>query len=226
MNHAKFARASYSLNLANKNKEKRIAKAHEHLPAGYRTDPRSNRDVSLFINDDAKHAVIAHRGTDLSKRRDLGADILFALGQEKHSKEFDKRSKQSMKLAKDLPEEYKLDFTGHSYGGASAMHSIKKHPKLRERVSEIHLYNPLTAPWSSKTHVRRGGSVANADKEIDDKTTVHRVRGDIVSMAGTHGNVVEHEPKRNHKPAVMPDQFKGVFQTLDQLATHAIKNFV
>ena len=131
-----------------------------------------------------------------------------------------------MDLVRTIPSDYTLDITGHSYGGASIIHSLKKHPKLRDRVNEVHLYNPLTSSWSSKVHTKRGEKSDSAEKIMDDKTTVHRVKGDIVSMAGTYGKVVEHEANRKYKAAVIPDQFKDAFQTVDQLATHALKNFL
>lgn len=226
MNHALFSRASYSLNLTGKNKQKRLAKADAQIPDGYKTHEASNRDVQLYVNDDDKRAVISHRGTDLGKRRDLTADMMFALGLEKHSDAFNKREAHTRKLANKIPADYKLDMTGHSYGGASAVYALEKSPKMRDRVSEVHLYNPLTSPIPSKIHVHKGKSKNVAVEKLHNMITTHRVAGDVVSMPGTYGETIEHTSNRKFKPTVLPDALKPAIQTLDQMATHSIRNFI
>jgi len=227
INHAQFANASYALN-SSKKKEDRFRQAEALVPKNYELHEKSNRDVAMFVNGDKKHAIIAHRGSDFKKKRDIGADIKFALGLQAHSKEYQKRAGMTERMVKDIPGDFKIDLTGHSYGGASALHSAIVRPKLRQRLNKIHIYNPATQMPKQKPKLYRKEKAPDVERDLHEKTTVHRTQGDVPSVVGTdYGTVETHDVKDGRfKSAVMPELAKPAFQTLDQLKTHSIENFI
>ena len=225
--HAKFAQAAYKLNTT-KNKDARMADADDIIPDGYSTHANSDSNVGLYINHDKKTAVIAHRGTALdqhSRKTDVAADLSYALGLEKHSKAFKKRVKKSEKLLNDVPEGYAVDLTGHSYGGATALHTLQKSSKVRNRVNKAHLYNPLMSAFDSKTHTSGNENEKDAEANIKNKTTIHRVKGDIVSMNKSKLTKIKHHKPKGKARKSVPGVFRNAFNTVNQLATHSIANF-
>jgi len=224
---AKMAEATYSMNTT-KSKAQRLADAQEVAPDGYHIHEKSTSNVSLFLNPETKKATIAHRGTALNERsrnKDVSSDLLYGMGLTAHSKQLSKRVKDSEKLLAHVPDDYELNMSGHSLGGASMLHTLEKSHKVRDRVNKAHGFNPLLNPFESKVHRKRHESKKDAEAKLNDQITIHRATGDIASMREhQYGKVVKHKVKAK-KPKVVPKKFKDVFDTVNQLATHSISNF-
>lgn len=225
--HAKMAEASYAMNTS-KNKAERLADAQAKAPEGYQIHDKSTSNVSLFLNPENKTAVIAHRGTALgekSRNTDVASDLLYGMGLQTHSKQLSKRTRESENLLKHVPDDYKLNMTGHSLGGASMLHTLEKSHKVRDRVDKAHGFNALLNPFESKVHRKKHESKKDAEAKLNDQITIHRVRGDIASMREhQYGDVKTHKAKAR-PPKRVPKHFKDVFNTVNQLATHSIKNW-
>lgn len=222
---AVFAKANYILNEKKANRSDRIDKAQNAIPDSYVVHPKSGKDVALFISDDKKHSVISHRGTDLTNKKDLTADLSFLLGLEKHNKEFKKRERHTQKLLKLVPDDHSVSLQGHSYGGASALQSAKNNSKIRNKVDEIVLYNPLThGEHVDDIATAKGESQKAAKKDLNSLVTTHRTKNDLVSAKKTqYGKTKTHKQKSAHKS--IPVTFRSVFNTLDQLNAHSLNNF-
>lgn len=224
---AEFSQANYILNDKKKSKADRIGEVNESIPEGYVVHPSSGRDIALFTNEDKGHAVISHRGTNLGQSKDLTADLLFAGGLENHSTEFKKRTKKTENMLRHIPKDYSLTLQGHSYGGASALNAAVKSHKVRHRVDAIDLYNPLTAGDhdSQKIHTRKNESDKEAADLLNDITTTHRTKNDLVSNKKTaYGKIKHHKQKSNVKKSI-PKPFRNIFNHIDQLGAHGLHNF-
>ena len=228
---AEFAKANYVLynyKIPRPERERQIA---EIIPPGYVLHNQSNRDVALFTNADTGHAVVSHRGTDLSNKKDIAADLMFMGNMENHNKEFQKRTKKTEKLLGLVDPKYSITLQGHSYGGASALNSAMKSGKIRNKIDEISLYNPLNAGkhTSQKVHTFKGETEDEAKAMLHDLTTTHRTKNDIVSANKTeYGKTKHYKQKAGIHPKVkkIPAAFKNSLKKLDQLGAHSLNNFI
>lgn len=110
----------------------------------------SSPDRAVYVRDDGSHVVIAFRGTELHQGkhkafRDIGTDILAGLGLESVSSRF----KHAEDITKTLIQKYGKDrvfVTGHSLGGAQAMHVSNKYGVHAE------VYNPFINVFDVESH--------------------------------------------------------------------------
>jgi hypothetical protein len=227
---AEFARASYILNDNKLNKQQRINKVNEQIPNGYKIHPKSTRDVQLFTKDG--HGVIAHRGTDFSNKtkvkKDLIADVSYIAGKEnEYTKQFQKRSNATKRLIKHLDPSDHLTMVGHSYGGASINHTLLKEPSIRNRVDNVELYNPLLHhAGKSKIHTKNKKEThADVDKQLNGLITIHRTKNDLASATKPrHGKVKNYKQKFHATSTANP--FSDMFDKVEQVSAHSIKNFI
>jgi hypothetical protein len=229
---ARLANETYNM-LGNKSKQERIDKINENIAdTGYRAIPsKSNRDIVYFQNDDTKTVTISHRGTDVTGKKtkqDVGADLMFALGAEKHSKEFKKRRDTTSKLVKDIPDDYKLNMSGHSYGYGSMVDTIKNKKNVRDKLIKsgglAEGFNGASSPFTKKASKTR-------QKELQDSVIHHRIDDDLVSKASILNNdvgVVKTYKQKSNKKIYksIPSHLKKVFNSLDQLNAHSLNNFI
>ncbi len=228
---AEFAEASYILNDKKLNKQQRTDKVNNKLAdKGYKLHDSSNKDVQLFVNDKTNHAVIAHRGTDFGGRKiakDVKADLAYMAGKEgEYTKQFKQRASKTKKLIKEINPNTHLTMVGHSYGGASVNHTLLKEPTIRNRVDNVELYNPLLHhAGNSKIHTKRGEKKSDVDDQLDDLITIHRTKNDIASASKPqHGQVRNYNQKEHATKKSNP--FRDVFDKVEQLSAHSLKNFI
>jgi hypothetical protein len=228
---AEFAEASYILNDKKLNKQQRKDKVNNKLSdKGYKLHDASNKDVQLFVNDKTNHAVISHRGTDFGGRKiakDVKADLAYMAGKEgEYTKQFKQRASKTKKLLKEIDPSTKLTMVGHSYGGASVNNTLLKEPAVRDRVDNVHLYNPLTHHvGDSKVHTKRGEKKDDADDQLNDLITIHRTKNDVASLSKSqHGTVKNYNQKVHSTKKSNP--FRDVFDKVEQLSAHSLKNFI
>lgn len=228
---AEFAEASYILNDKKLNKTQRIDKANSTLAEkGYKLHDASNRDVQLFINDKTNHAVIAHRGTDFGGRKiakDVKADLAYMAGKEgEYTKQFKQRANKTKALLKEIDPDTHLTMVGHSYGGASVNHTLLKESAVRDRVDNVELYNPLLHhAGNSKVHTKRGEKKSDVDDQLNSLITIHRTKNDVASASKPqHGKVKNYKQKVHSTKKTNP--FRDVFDKVEQLSAHSLKNFI
>ena len=116
--YAWFAQAAYG------------SKNHENIPEGWFLDSNhSNRNRTLFRNDDAKRLIYSFRGTDVmdpkTRWQDLATDAALALGVGKLTDRFKNAKSHTKRVIKNYPD-YALTLTGHSLGGSTAAHVHKQ----------------------------------------------------------------------------------------------------
>jgi hypothetical protein len=228
---AHFAEASYILNDKKLNKQQRMDKVNGTLAdKGYKIHDASNRDVQLFVNDKTNHAVISHRGTDFGGRKigkDVKADLAYMAGKEgEYTKQFSQRAKKTKKLLKEINPDTHLTMVGHSYGGASVNHTLLKEPAVRDRVDNVELYNPLLHhAGNSKVHTKRGEKKGDVDDQLNGLITIHRTKNDVASASKPqHGTVKNYKQKVHATKKTNP--FRDVFDKVEQLSAHSLKNFI
>lgn len=224
---AVFSEANYVMNRKNISKKDRMAEIQETLPDGYKIHEKSNRDVALFVNPETEHAVISHRGTNFKYGKDIAADLLYSLGMENHSKEFKKRTARTEELTRSVPQHYSITLQGHSYGGATALNSAIKNPKVRHRVDEIKLFNPLTfgSHEDQKVHTKKDETEQEAIDMLNDITTTHRTANDIVSLKDTVYGKTKTYKQKAPKYKSVPVGVRSIFKAVDQLNAHSLHNF-
>jgi hypothetical protein len=225
---ARLANETYNM-LGNKSKEDRIKQINQNIAdTGYIAIPsKSNRDILYLQNDADKIIHVAHRGTDLSGKKtavDVGADLMFALGQEKHSKAFKKRRDTTSKLVKDIPDDYKLNMSGHSYGHGSMIDTIKNKKNVRDKLIKsgglAEGFNGASSPFTKKASKK-------LKKELENNVIHHRIDDDLVSKASILNNDVgqvrTYKQKSNKKIyKSIPSHLKHVFNSLNQLNAHSL----
>jgi hypothetical protein len=234
---AAFAEASYILNDKKLTKQQRIDKANAELAKkGYEVHPKSGTDVQLFVqreehaDPNKRHVVMTHRGTDFSGRKikkDVLADIAYMTGNENvFTKQFKKRSNATKKLMKEVKDSDHLTMTGHSYGGASINHTLVNEPSVRNRVDNVELYNPLLHhAGSAQVKTGRGEKKSDVNSHLNELITVHRTKNDIASASKPqHGKVKNYKQKVHSTKKTNP--FQDVFNKVEQLSAHSLKNFI
>jgi hypothetical protein len=217
-----FARESYGM-LGSKNKDKRIDQINKNIShTGYKAVPEhSNRDILTV--DNGTHRYIAHRGTSAHDKHkakdDIMADLSFAFGKEKHDKAFKKRRNITNNIIKATTPDKKIMMTGHSLGGGTSAFAMEK-KGIRDRVSELHTYNPAISPFTKAP----GKKVV---KELNDKVTHHRVQGDIVSMSSNpnFGKVKTYKANTNKLLKKIPQHLSDSIKSLDVLNNHRLESF-
>ena len=165
-------------------KKKRLAEIDEAvLGHGYRSVRNSsNRDMVTYENiADPTKKVISHRGTDTTGKKtfkEVRGDMALAMGLQNHDPEFKKRTNRTKAIVKNHPDSsFKL--SGHSFGASTATHAITKSRMLRDRVDSVDTYNGGFTPLFSNS-LKHGAKVK---RDLKDRVTHHRVKGDIVSEA-------------------------------------------
>lgn len=142
------------------------AKHHDELiKRGYqRDDSLSSKRASVYYNPD--RAIIAFKGTTPTDLEDLDADYAIAIGNQANHYAF----KDAEKLYEKATKKYKnIGLTGHSLGGAKAIHLHKKHN------NQTTVFNP-------------GTGILGLDVG---KSTVYKSDNDFISDRIKGGNVVK-----------------------------------
>jgi len=181
--YAKLSEGSYEMGEKAKSREERISAINKQVEGtGFSVvdDKKySNPNMTTYRNDKTGELHVAHRGTSVGGRRglkDIRNDIAFGLGLTKLDPRFRRRTKNTERVIKDLAPQ-KLTMSGHSLGGGSVQYAIANSKKIRKNLDEAHTFNSAANPI-----LNNDLQVSKKDKkELDEKVTHHRVRGDVVS---------------------------------------------
>jgi hypothetical protein len=188
----------------------------------------TNNNMTTYKNEETGEIHVSHRGTHVGGRRgmkDIRNDIAFGLGLTKLDPRFKRRTKNTERVIKDLAPE-KLTMSGHSLGGGSVQYAIANSKKIRKNLSEAHTFNSAANPI-----LNNDLQVSKKDKkELEDKVTHHRVRGDVVS-AGFNASVpfgtvkkysVKHDEKRGKGLLNKIVKKSSVLSKVSQLTSKAL----
>ena len=180
MNPAVSDEAAYQM-VSSGNKERRLQKTQDSVDAhdnseGWAIVPKgSNNQMVTFRADDGR-MHISHRGTSLTRNKDLAADLSIALGLQADDKRFKRRTKMTEKVMKANPDA-KFSLSGHSYGGSSALHTATTSRYVGDNITKVDTHN-LGASVIGTTKVGK-----KRTKMLADKITHHRTNGDAISAA-------------------------------------------
>jgi len=162
----------------------------------------TNNNMTTYKNEETGEIHVSHRGTHVGGRRglkDIRNDIAFGLGLTKLDPRFKRRTKATERVIKDLAPQ-KLTMSGHSLGGGTVQYAIANSKKIRKNLHSAHTFNAAANPI-----LNNDLQVSGKDKkELEEKVTHHRVKGDVVSagfnLSVPFGKVkkysVPHDEKR------------------------------
>jgi len=127
--YAHFSNAAYSLNnpLHSRavNQANSIKVLNDAGITGYEIHPSSNHQRGVYINNDKKDIVIAHRGTKPSSFSNLQSDIAIGFGMQGSTNRFKRAVKRDKKI-KDAFPNHNITLTGHSLAGSLGSQSSKE----------------------------------------------------------------------------------------------------
>ena len=194
--------------------------------SGYRyIKDKSNDNISVWYNEIQHEYVISHRGTDLNDTEDLDADVSLALGKTKNKRFYDKRTnktKELIKEIKDVDATAKVNLTGHSLGGSTAITSLNDE-YVNKNVEHVYTFNPGVSPIKEKFDGSPG------------KITNYVVKGDPISNNSIHvGKVVHTKAKKDNEAMFeMAGELSKVLTGSDYLKdivsglrNHSLDNFL
>jgi hypothetical protein len=206
----------------------------------------SNPEISTFKHKEKPHYLIAHKGTDLvnpnSARKDVRADLNIALGNKDSDRLHNRRAKQTeqiiKKLKKDTPN-HDVYLVGHSLGGSTAAHAMATNKYVRDNVKQLDTFN------SGSSALQNPPTVTSDVKDVlMQKSTHHRVRGDLISEHVQNNLIGKHKIyDSTKKPSIADHVLKlatpllkktfvgravgyGVKKVLDTLRAHSLSNFL
>ncbi len=204
--YAKLAEGSYEMGEKGKSREERISAINKQVEGtGFSVidDKKySNPNITTYKNEETGELHVAHRGTHLTGKRgmkDIRNDIAIGLGLQKLDPRFKRRTKATERVIKDLAPE-KFTMSGHSLGSGTAQYAVANSRTIRKNLKEMHTFNGASNPLLNSNI-----QVSKKDKkELDEKVTHHRIKGDIVSAGfktatGGFGKVKRYDIKHDEE---------------------------
>ena len=180
----------YFMDKGNKRKVKK-----EASKLGYETKS-INRGVAHFEKD-GQH-IVSIKGTNPFNLKDMVSDASIFLGNVSKDKQFNKRRKEVKDIYKSIPDDEKINLTGHSLGGSIGTHILSKSKSIRKRTNQADFYN---TGYTKAFHKELRQDLTPEDrKELNEKITHHQVHGDVVSeplKSGSIGSVMHHKAPKN-----------------------------
>jgi len=204
--YAKMAEGTYRIGDKG-DRDKRVADTNNMVKGtGFSVvdDKRyTNNNMTTYKHEETGEVHVAHRGTHIRGKRglkDVRNDIAFGLGLTAVDPRFKRRTKATERVIKDLAPE-KFTMSGHSLGGGTVQHAIANSKKIRKNLHSAHTFNSAANPVLNNSL-----QVSGKDKkDLDNKVTHHRIKGDVVS-AGFNASVPFGKVK---KYSVAHDEKKG-----------------
>ena len=151
---------------------------------------------------------------------------MISIGQEEQGKQFKKRTNRTKNLVKEIPDDYKVYLSGHSYGGSSVNETLKGSKLVRDRVDGVSTFNAGFSPFSKQ------GVGKDTQDKLKNKVVHYRINNDVVSESVNvnkpFGRVKEYKAKTsvmNKIGKAIPSPLQPIFQTRELLNSHRIDNF-
>lgn len=160
---------------------------------GYTIDPEfTNKNRTLYVNNDTNEAIYSFRGTDIKNKHDLATDTLLALGLQDLSARFKNAKKSTKEALKKYPN---LKTTGHSLGGSQSLYINSK-----LGLDSI-TYNPFVNPSIPRRNTLNK-IIYNTfiKKPVNTNSVIYKTIDDPISAFANLSNskVVEMKSKRKN----------------------------
>ena len=203
-------------------------------------------EVSTYKHNVNPHYIVAHRGTHLgdesSAKKDVKADLNIALGNKNADALHKRRLKETEKIVKAIKKKepaHDIHLVGHSLGGSTSSHALAHSDVVRENVKAHHTFNAGSSALASKPEVS-----AEVQQQLMEKSTHHRVRGDLISEHVKSNLIGKHkEYESTKKPSIAQHILKlatpilkrtlvgkviayGAKKALGTLQAHSLENFI
>jgi hypothetical protein len=171
---------------------------------GYELDSaNTDKDVLTAIKGNNVH--INYTGTNINNPRDIISDVALGLGVQKINPQFTARRRKTRDIMRQYGDDKDYSLSGHSLGGSIALNTMSQSKSIRDRVKQVDVFNPgYTLPF----HNSIKPTDKKVKKELNKKTNIHRISGDLVSAYSHNdtafGNLFEY--KHADKSADLSDK--------------------
>ena len=158
-----------------------IEKAHKKVNRklnrlGYQLD-ENNSDKDILTIKKGNNIHLNYSGTNINSPRDIISDISLSLGTQNLNPQFNERKKKTRQIMKEYGDDKKYTLSAHSLGGSILMNTLKDSKSIRDRVDKAYTFNAGYTPlFHDSLKVSKP-----IKKELDNKVSHHRVKGDLVS---------------------------------------------
>lgn len=172
--------------------------------------PESNKEYVAYIY--LKQIIIAYRGTQINSK-DIYADLNIVIGNQVNIRRFNNAYIFYQLIRKNYPQK-KIILTGHSLGGALALHihNITNCDTI--------IFNPAIGLDSKYNNY-----LENIQSQKHQNLTTHKIKGDIVSMfSGGYGKVYEYILPIKLKN-IWPNHLKNIHLPNINKDTHNLQKF-
>ena len=159
-------------------KKKATKKINKKLDGTGYTVSKLKRGVANYKHEDG-HNVISVKGTDIKQKKDLISDIKLGLGFSNSDKQFKQRRNDIKNIIKTNKGDNYL--TGHSLGASISTSAMVKSKSIRDNIKKADVFN---TGYTKSFHDELSGGLTKSDKkEIKQKLTHHKTKGDVISNA-------------------------------------------
>ena len=167
-------------------KKKATKKINKKLEGTGYTVSKLKRGVANYKHEDG-HNVISVKGTDVKQKKDLISDIKLGLGFSNSDKQFKQRRNDIKNIIKTNDGDNYL--TGHSLGASISTSAMVKSKSIRDNIKKADVFN---TGYTKSFHDEMSSGLKKSDKkELKNKLTHHRTKGDLISNALASNNIGE-----------------------------------
>tara|TARA_R110000772_G_scaffold258818_1_gene376185 strand:+ start:1920 stop:2555 length:636 start_codon:yes stop_codon:yes gene_type:complete len=167
-------------------KKKATKKINKKLDGTGYTVSKLKRGVANYKHEDG-HNVISVKGTDVKQKKDLISDIKLGLGFSNSDKQFKQRRNDIKNIIKTNDGDNYL--TGHSLGASISTSAMVKSKSIRDNIKKADVFN---TGYTKSFHDEMSSGLKKSDKkELKNKLTHHRTKGDLISNALASNNIGE-----------------------------------
>ena len=159
-------------------KKKATKKINKKLDGTGYTVSKLKRGVANYKHEEG-YNVISVKGTDVKQKKDLISDIKLGLGFSNSDKQFKKRRNNIKDIIKTNEGDNYL--TGHSLGASVVTSAMVKSKSIRDNIKKADVFN---TGYTKSFHDELSGGLTKSDKkELKNKLTHHKTKGDVISNA-------------------------------------------
>ena len=144
---------------------------------GYKLD-KANTDKDVLTAKRGNNIHINYTGTNINSPRDIISDVALGVGVQKINPQFKERRQKTRNIMRQYGDDIDYSLGGHSLGGSIALNTVSQSKSIRDRVKKVDVFN---AGYTLPFHNSIKPTDNKVKRQLNDKVTLHRVKGDLVS---------------------------------------------